>query len=49
MSLDEQAEVLALELEQGYLEGGLPRMITLLVRMVRELKGTTLAKGGIHS
>ena len=39
MTLDEQAEALAIELEQGYVEGGLPQMITLLLSMLRVLKG----------
>ena len=39
MTLDEEAEVLAIELEQGYVEGGLPRMITLLLSVLRVLKG----------
>ena len=45
MTLDDQAEALAIALEQGYLDGGLPRMIGLLLAVWRGLKGTNGREG----
>ena len=39
MRLDEEAEALGIELEQSYTEGGLPRMIAMLLPVLRMLKG----------
>ena len=38
MSLDDQAEQLAIRLEQDYLEGGLPRLIGTLLLILKALQ-----------
>jgi len=39
MTLDEQAEHLAIQLEQSYAEGGLPKMIGVMLVVLKAMRG----------
>ena len=44
LTIAEEAEALAIELEQAYVEGGLPQMICMVMSVLRALKGTAGAR-----